>query len=136
MALHGGLLFMLNPETYAKDSEHSNQVALFMWASLPEQQQVYPMLKYMFAIPNGGKRDKITASKLKAEGVKPGVPDIMLPVPNSGYSGLFIEMKKPKGVVSAVQEPFHGVLRALGYRVRVCYGWAEAKDAIIRYMSL
>ena len=127
----------LNPETYAKTSESSHQIALFMWASLPEQQIAYPMLKYMFAIPNGGKRDKITGAKLKAEGVKPGVPDIMLPVPISGYHGLFIELKKPiKGKVSEAQEPWHEVLRALGYRVCVCYGWAEAKEAIIRYLSL
>jgi hypothetical protein len=46
-----------------------------------------------WAVPNGEKRNIITAKKLKAEGVKAGVPDITLI-----YDGLYygIEIKKPK----------------------------------------
>jgi hypothetical protein len=31
-----------------------------------------------FAVPNGGARSKATAGKLKATGVKPGIPDIII----------------------------------------------------------
>lgn len=127
---------MITPEAYAKDTEHSHQVALFIWASMPEQQKAYPELKYMFAIPNGGKRDKITAANLKAEGVKAGVPDIMLPVAKHGCHGLFIEMKKPKdGVVSGKQDEFLTQLRFNGYYAETCYSWLHAIDCIVWYMG-
>jgi hypothetical protein len=51
----------------------------------------------LFAIPNGGARHKAIAGKLRAEGVRAGVPDICLPVPRGEYHGLFIELKRPKG---------------------------------------
>lgn len=51
------------------------------------------MADLLIAIPNGGKRSKITAGKLKAEGVVAGVPDLMLCVPRGKYHGMFIEMK-------------------------------------------
>ncbi len=44
-------------------------------------------------MPNGGKRDKATAAVLKRQGVKAGVPDIMLPAARAGYHGLYIELK-------------------------------------------
>lgn len=127
---------MITPENYAKDTEHSHQVAVFMWAGMPEQQQAYPELKHMFAIPNGGQRNKITGANLKAEGVKPGVPDIMLPVAKHPYHGLFIEMKKPKGgVVGDSQAEFIEQLRLNGYYAAVCTSWAQARDCIIWYMN-
>lgn len=51
----------------------------------------------IFAIPNGGKRNIVTASKLKLEGVKAGVPDLFLAVSRHNCHGLFIEMKRAKG---------------------------------------
>ena len=59
-------------------SEHLHQKALFEWADRMEG--AWPELRLMYAIPNGGLRTKAQAGKLKAEGVKPGVPDIHLPV--------------------------------------------------------
>ena len=49
----------------------------------------------MFHIPNGGKRTKIEASRLKAMGVLPAVPDLFLALPLGGYHGMFIEVKRP-----------------------------------------
>jgi len=54
-----------------------------------EQEAVVKYCEYnripIFAIPNGGKRNRIEAAKLKRQGVKPGVPDIFLPAPRDGY---------------------------------------------------
>ena len=67
----------MTPEQLAAPgTEHAHQVALFCWLAtmLPR----YPEVKWIYAIPNGGKRDPITANKLKSEGVKSnsnGVPD-------------------------------------------------------------
>jgi|TARA_R110000764_G_scaffold27814_5_gene65564 hypothetical protein len=46
-----------------------------------------------WAVPNGGRRNISVAKKLKAEGVKSGIPDITL-IYKGKYYG--IEVKKPK----------------------------------------
>ena len=76
-------------------TEHQEQVALIHWAKM--RSATLPELGLLFAIPNGGERHLFVAKKLKAEGVKPGTPDLCLPVARGGYHGLFIEMKRMKG---------------------------------------
>ena len=80
----------------AKGSEDSHQIALMAWANDSETRKIYPELEWLFHIPNGGSRHKIEAGKLKAMGVKPGVPDLALLVPKGPYNGLFIELKNEK----------------------------------------
>lgn len=82
----------------------------------------YPGLRrVLFAIPNGGRRDRRAAGLLKAEGVLAGVPDLMLAVPSGDFSGLFIEVKRPdgRGRVSKEQREVAALLRRQGYRVEV-----------------
>ena len=67
-------------------SESQEQQALFEWAELSKR--CFPELELLFHVPNGGARSKATAGRLKAEGVKPGVPDLCLPVPRGAYHGL------------------------------------------------
>ena len=108
-----------------KKTEHSEQVALFGWAKANEPRHL--QLGLMFAIPNGGKRHIVTGKKLKAEGVKSGVPDIFLGVPKNGKHGLFIELKVGKNKPSKNQLWWIHSLRAEGYAVGVCWGFEEAK---------
>ena len=84
-----------------KDEESQNQQALFRWAELSLSK--YPGLEMLYAIPNGGYRNKITAARLKREGVKAGVLDINLDVAGHGYHGLRIEMKSKKGYLTKAQ---------------------------------
>ncbi len=99
-------------------SEHSMQSTVIAWAWL--QAPSLLALATLFAIPNGGRRAQATANALKREGVRPGVPDLQLPVPAAGYAGLFIEMKTMDGHAGPTQRAWHTTLRALGYRVEVC----------------
>ena len=117
----------------AKGSEHSHQAALFCWAA--ENVGTYPQLKKMFAIPNGGVRNKKTGAMLKTEGVKAGVPDIFLPVARHGVHGLFIELKKPGGKSSDSQDAWITALHEEGYGAALCVGWTTARDMLIRYLS-
>ncbi len=118
-------------------SEDAEQSALFCWAAIMVYQYKVDCLAFMFAIPNGGLRDKITASRLKQTGVKPGVPDVMLPLPWGSYAGLFLELKKlRKGVVSEDQRKYHTELRSRGYCVVVCKGYIESVQAINKYLGL
>jgi hypothetical protein len=124
------------PESLAKSgSEGAEQTALFCWAALPEQRQRYPELRWMFHIPNGGTRDKREAGQFKAQGVKPGVPDVFLPVKRGGYAGLWIEMKYGDNKPSDLQIEYMSYLHYAGYCVWVCYSWQEAAQRIMAYME-
>lgn len=115
------------------DHEHREQVGLFYWAELMSNK--YPELKLLFAIPNGGQRHKVAAMKLKAEGVKSGVPDLMLPVARKKYHGLFIEMKYGKNKTSENQDSWIENLREQRYKVAVSYSASEAQEEIENYLN-
>lgn len=120
-----------------RDLEHREQSLLFGWAY--HQSGAIPALALLFAIPNGGRRDPITGARLKAEGVKPGVPDVCLPVRRGRYASLWIEMKaqRPDGAaVSAEQRQWLQALRDEGHAAAVCYGYDEAKEKILSYLRM
>ncbi len=114
-------------------SEHEHQKALFNWAAM--QAEVYPELDMMFAIPNGGHRHKGTAKRLKSEGVKAGVPDIVLCVARNGYHALWIEMKYGKGTMKASQREWKAKLTDQGYCHQVYWDWQDAANGILRYLG-
>lgn len=89
----------------------------------------------VFHIPNGGSRNVAEARHLKAQGVKPGVPDLFIPVPGSRYAGLFVEMKAQKGRVSEYQKAWLNLLNRNGYRAVVCYGFDEARKILDDYFT-
>ncbi len=113
-------------------SESVEQINLFRWAVLHER--AYPELILLHHIPNGGLRNKTTAKRLKAEGVKPGVPDICLPVSRGLFHGLYIELKSETGRTSDNQEFWLEELAKQGYSTHVCYGWEEAAGVIEIYL--
>lgn len=114
--------------------EHAEQVSLIKWWALSCKRFGIPE-HLLFAIPNGGKRDVISAKLLKDEGVRAGVPDLLLAVPKGQYHGLFIEMKKSKGgVVSDSQKTMGELLTAQNYHVTVCHGFIEAKQKLEEYL--
>lgn len=115
-------------------SEHDEQASLFREAMLRSAQD--PRWGLLLAIPNGGLRSKATASKLKAEGVRAGVPDLFLPVASRGVHGLWVELKRAKGGrVSPEQEGWAKALIEQGYCVVVCYGADEAIQQIRGYLG-
>jgi hypothetical protein len=136
---------MISPWKYAEsNTEHSHQVALFMWASVAVD--LAPDLKWMHAIPNGGSRGDtrlsrmIRGGQLKAEGVKEGVADIFLPVPVFQFHGLYIELKRlqtgNKKVTSTEQDNFLNYANQKGYCGQVAIGWEQAKSFICVYLAL
>lgn len=94
-------------------------------------------LRMLFHIPNGGTRNKREAVHLKEMGVQAGVPDLFLPVPRNGFHGLFIEMKRNAKTarVSPEQKAWIQALTDQGYRAVVCYGFEQARDAIVEYLA-
>lgn len=115
-------------------TEDVEQTRLFQWASMHAGK--WPELQLMHHIPNGGKRGKAEAARMKGQGVKAGVPDIFLPAPKGGCHGLYIELKRAKGGrVSEEQAQWMHLLMHQGYMVAVCHGWEQARDVIERYLK-
>ena len=114
-------------------SEHDEQKKLFQWARLSEGR--WPELALLFAIPNGGKRHIAVARKLKAEGVKAGVPDICLPVGRGGWNALYIELKHGRNKATQAQAKWIADLSAYGNRAEVAYEFEGAKALIEDYME-
>ena len=115
-------------------SEHGEQCALVERCAWLANQ--HPELKLLFAVPNGGHRNKVTAALLKREGVKAGVLDLFLPVARMGYHGLAVEMKALDGQPSKAQEWWICELTKQGYLALVCYGQDEAWSVIARYLGI
>ena len=114
--------------------EAEEQKALFNWAKVAER--AWPELAFMYHVPNGGKRNAKEAAMLKAEGVKAGVPDIVLPVARGGYHGLYVELKRRKsGSLSEDQKKYLGYLTKQGYCAVMCRGWMAAREVIMSYLK-
>lgn len=115
-------------------TEHQEQAAVVSWWYASHGYYRLPLFA-LFAVPNGGSRDVITGSMLKAEGVRPGTPDLVLAAPTPAFSGLFIEMKKIGGAKpSEEQTIFIEYLRSVGYSAGVHYGAASAITEIQQYL--
>lgn len=122
----------------AAPTEHEEQARLV--AACAALSDRYPDLRLLAAIPNGEYRPKRTAARLKAAGVRPGAPDLVLFVPRpkpdgSWWHGLALELKAAGGKVSAAQRWWHDALRAQGYAVVVAYGADEALGAVLGYLG-
>ena len=76
----------------------------------------------IFHIPNGGKRGKLEAHRMKLAGVSPGVLDLHVPA-----LGLWIEMKRQKGGrLSEDQKDWKEYLEGIGHTVLICRGYVDA----------
>ncbi len=118
-----------NPSTEAQ-----HQMNVIRWSEI--MRDVYPELKLLHHIPNGGTRDAIEGKHLKEQGLKAGVPDLCLPVPRSEYHGMYIEMKTESGKTSPEQDWWIEQLKYQGFYVAVCHGWRSAIKIIEWYMKL
>ena len=119
-------------------SEHDEQVAVMDW--IFRNLRDYPELDLVFSVPNGammggGRQGAIRANILKAEGMRPGTPDLVIPSPRGGYFGMFLEMKTKKGKLSENQEQFIDQAKYYGYHCVVAYGADEAIEYLKEYLS-
>ena len=115
-------------------TEEEEQTAVFSWAEINMGR--FPELRWLFHIPNGGKRSKREAAHFRAAGVKAGVSDLFLPWPKGIYHGLWIEMKALDGRPSAEQKGFIRDMQAAGYVAVFCYGAEQAERVISHYLEI
>lgn len=115
--------------------EASHQKVIFEWAEWNKNK--YPELDMLFHITNEGKRSKRMGAELKRMGLKKGIPDICLPVPNNEYNGLWIELKADKTKrLTKEQKEWLEKLNRYGYKAVRCNGADEAIQVIKNYLDI
>jgi hypothetical protein len=114
-----------------KPTEHEDQKAVFEWAKYNSD----PALQMLFAIPNASKRTFAMANWLKAEGMKPGVPDMFLPVARCGFHGLFIEQKVKPNKQEMEQRAWELKLTNQGYAYWLSWSAAETIEVLESYLK-
>lgn len=131
----GKATHLKDPWEYAAEEtayEQTEQTALFKWVAIVKDK--IPQLKWLFAVPNGGLRNRREAGSLKAAGVKGGISDMVWPMLGNNCVGLFIELKRKKiGVVSAQQTEFGKFVTTQRYSFKLCFGWLEARKVLIEH---
>lgn len=115
--------------------ERDEQAALFRFAHIAARHD--PRWTLLNASQNGLHTTPQQARRAKACGMKRGIPDLCLPVPSSGYHGLYLELKRRGATachVTPEQSWWLAQLNAQGYAAQVAYGWEHAVALIRAYL--
>jgi hypothetical protein len=114
-----------------KNLEHVLQTFCVSWF-----RNKYPELRMLiWSTPNGGKRSKGEAKRLKKEGVLSGVADLTLSIPNDQYHGFFIEMKIEPNKQSENQEHFQKAVEKQKYKYSVIFTFEDFKKEVTEYIN-
>jgi len=92
-------------------------------------------LALLFHVPNGGSRHGAEAKKLQEMGVRQGVPDLLLPVPEGDACGLALELKSPSGRLRGTQAWWLQRLQEQGWAVAVAWSFSEARHVLREYLA-
>lgn len=112
-------------------SEHMIQSACFDWVRAMEQTD--ERYKMIYAVPNGGHRFISVARKLKREGVKAGVWDVMVDVPMRGFHGMRLEFKSEKGKLTSEQIEMGHRYKRYGYVTSIIRNFAQFRSIVEAY---
>jgi hypothetical protein len=147
-AKRGGVGGHVKDKKARNDLEHQEQVAIVNHLN----QRLRPGV-YWFAVPNGGHRNKVTAARLKKEGVRAGVQDLHFLVPGEEDSApwnlprtgqnasqgrgdgtaLYLEYKTVGGTLSPVQKERRLEVIAAGGVWMVAHGIDAALEILEQY---
>lgn len=119
--------------TYKHGPEELEMFAFFDYVRLLELQD--PRLKLCFHCPNERKSSIQRRMSMNKAGVRKGIPDIIFPVPNQRYSGLFIEMKVKPNRASVEQMAILKHLNELGAFAILCWSATEAINILDKYLQ-
>lgn len=106
--------------------EESIQIVCVRWF-----REVFPQY-VIFAVGNGGSRNKLEAANMKRAGILAGVSDLIL-VANKSI--LFIEMKTEKGKQTEYQKIFQKNVERLGFEYKICHSLQEFQKTVNTWLS-
>nr|DAX83342.1 MAG TPA: Nuclease [Caudoviricetes sp.] len=115
-----------NNEEARMQMEFFNLVPLY-FPNLPE--------RVLFAVPNGGSRNKIEAANMKRQGVKRGVADVILLIPKKGFASLCLEFKTRVGKQSEEQKEFQKQAESCRNKYVVVRSASQAIEELRKYLS-
>ena len=115
--------------TRENHSEDWHQKQLIQWA------RKFGWGQFLYHIPNESIGGIKGVTRNRQMGCRKGVPDLCLPIPMSGYHGLYIELKTDRGRLNEDQKRWLKNLSAMGYRTKCCRGWKEAAKVLAEYMN-
>lgn len=114
--------------TTVTQAEIRLQAECFQWAW-----NSYPKLRtLLFAVPNGGFRNKVEASQLKASGVVAGVPDMLFIFDGIVHA---FELKTAVGKKSPAQIILHEIWQKNGIPVHIIRSFEEFKIIFTQIIS-
>lgn len=116
--------------------EEIEQARVIKWSHKVAVRDLMPALRWLHHSPNGGKRDALAGAQMKALGVKPGFPDLILPVGSGLFPGLVIEMKSATGSTSDTQKEWLTHFEAQRWAVRVARSAQEARTILCSYLGI
>ena len=126
------------------EHEMQNQALQILWKLIPDHIRVDIVDRktgvivrrpLVWCTPNGGYRTKKSAAKIKSEGSLSGVPDLTVFNPSKGF--LWIEVKMPKGVISANQRTMLKALHVPPFSTTcVCRSAGAIVQEVLEFLDL
>lgn len=96
----------------------------------------YPRVgRLLFAVPNGGARNRNEARIMKGEGVTAGVADLILLVPKGKYASLCIELKTENEKQTELQKSWQELTESAGNKYVICRNLHQFMTEIKIYMA-
>jgi hypothetical protein len=111
-----------------KHEESDLQISCVKWFKYSYKEPNYLICTF----PNGGNRNIVTATIMKAEGARAGMPDLMVILKGKVF---FIEMKSKAGKQSEHQKEIEKILTAMGYKYYICNSFEGFKQMIEHEIS-
>lgn len=118
--------------------EEIEQARVVRWSHKRVVRDLMPALAWLHHSPNGGKRDAFTGAQMKALGVKPGFPDLILPAwsHDRAHPGLVLEMKSATGSASDSQKEWQAHFLAQGWQHRLARSAEEARSTLCQHLGI
>jgi len=113
--------------------EDSELIKFFNWVQINEKFD--PRLSTIYHIANERRTSHHQGKIFKQKGVRPGIPDVHVPIPSGMYPGLYIEFKVRPGTLSEPQKKMIKTLLNIGHLVVVAWSAQEAIDIVCEYLS-
>lgn len=118
------------PPTRARPAHHEEDAQRLVIRRCDALAARYPALRWLHHSPNGGVRDKRTAALMRAQGVRAGFPDLILPVsmmmaeegerfPGDYFTGFVAELKIAPNRATPEQRAWIAHFEAQGWYVRL-----------------
>ncbi|AWU44048.1 MULTISPECIES: VRR-NUC domain-containing protein [Blattabacterium] len=94
----------------------------------------YPHIFY-FHPHNEARRTPYERFLIKVMRLRPGLPDILVPIPKKGRTGMALEFKIKPNKLTENQIHIIDIFNSYNWKVNVCYDFDEAKIYIDQYLK-